>query len=156
MAVNLVAPGTERANREQRPRRRPPPTPSCRWGLRADLSESGSWRFPQVFDRRDQSIATPSQGLDIPGVVRRVPQGTAEGLDRRIDALVEVVDRMIHPQGVLDFLAGDNPALTFYEHPQDLKYLFSQQDLIIRIGRLNGSEFARAEVELKSSESNAL
>ena len=33
----------------------------------------------------------------------------------------------------LDFLAGDNLALTFNEHPQDLKHLFSEENLMVRI-----------------------
>src|ERR1700722_14680768 len=126
---------------------------------------SRSRRFLQVFDGQHQSIATPSQSLDVPGGVRRIPQGTAKGLYCRLDSLVEVVDRMIHPQRALDFLAGDDPALTFYEHPQDLKYLFSEEDLgartgmvgtgIARIARLSRSQFASAQVELKGSEPNS-
>jgi hypothetical protein len=54
--------------------------------------------------------------------------------------VVEINDRVIHPQPVLDFLAGDNRALTFKEHPQNLKHLLSEENLIISIisvGRLN-------------------
>jgi hypothetical protein len=69
--------------------------------------------------------------------------------------VVEIDDRIIRPQPALDFLAGDNLGLAFKEHPQDLKHLFSEQNLVVRIGRLNGSEFACAEVELKGPESNA-
>jgi hypothetical protein len=47
-----------------------------------------------------------------------------------IDAVVEIHDRIIRPQPVLDFLAGDNPALTFKEHPQHLKYLFSRKNVV--------------------------
>jgi hypothetical protein len=55
--------------------------------------------------------------------------------------------------------------LMFYEHRQDLKYLFSEEDLvvrtgivgtgIIRIGHLNRSQFASAQVKLKGSEPNS-
>ena len=37
----------------------------------------------------------------------------------------------------LVFLAGNDLALTFKEHPQDLKHLFSEDDLIVRNGRLD-------------------
>ena len=43
----------------------------------------------------------------------------------------------IRPKPFYDLLAGDNLALTFNEHPQDLKHLFSEDDLIVRIGRVN-------------------
>src|ERR1700689_97182 len=69
--------------------------------------------------------------------------------------MVEIHDSIIHPQLFLDFLAGDNLTLTFKQHPQDLKHLFSEQNLIIRIGRLNGSQFASIEVEIKGSEPNS-
>jgi len=69
--------------------------------------------------------------------------------------VVEIDDRIVRPQPSLDFLAGDNLALTFKEHPQNLKHLFSEQNLIVRIGRFRRSKFTSGEVELKGSESNA-
>jgi hypothetical protein len=48
--------------------------------------------------------------------------------------LVEIDDRIVGPQPTLDFLAGDNLALTFKEHPQNLKHLFSQENLMVRTG----------------------
>ena len=51
--------------------------------------------------------------------------------------MVEIHDRIIRPQPALDFLAGDNLSFTFKQHPQDLKHLFSEENLIVRIGRLN-------------------
>jgi hypothetical protein len=68
---------------------------------------------------------------------------------------VEIHNCIVPPQPCFDFLAGDNLAFTFKEHPQNLKHLFSEDDLIVRIGRLDGSQFASAEVELKGSESDA-
>jgi hypothetical protein len=78
----------------------------------------------------------------------------AKGSDRGVDAVVEIHNRIIRPQLRLDFFAANNLALTLQEHPQDLKNLFSQENLI-RVWRLSRSQFARAEVELKGSESNA-
>ena len=69
--------------------------------------------------------------------------------------MVEIHNCIVRPQPLLDFLAGDNLALASKHHPQDLKHLFSKENLIVRIGHLSGSEFASAEVELKGSESHA-
>jgi hypothetical protein len=74
--------------------------------------------------------------------------------------LVEIIDRGTPPQPVFDFLASDNFSPTLHQHPQNLKYLLSEQNLIIRariirIGPLKGSYFASAEIELEGSESNA-
>jgi hypothetical protein len=88
-----------------------------------------------MLGRDHQSIATPGQGLDVPRVVRGIPQGTAQGLDRRIDAMVEIHNSIARPQPSIDFLAGYNLAPTFKEHPQDLKHLFSEENLIVGIGR---------------------
>jgi hypothetical protein len=70
--------------------------------------------------------------------------------------MVEIDDRIIRPQPPLDFLAGHNHALTFKEHPQNLKHLFSEENLMVSIGRLSRSQFASGEVELKGTEPNAL
>jgi hypothetical protein len=64
--------------------------------------------------------------------------------------MVEIDDRIIRPQPGLD-LAGDDRALPFNEHPQDLKHLFSEDDPIVRSGCLNRSQLASAEIELKGS-----
>src|ERR1700684_3798321 len=126
MAVNFVAPDTERANYQERARRpRPMPMRAYLRGLRSDLAGCDSWRRLQVFDGQHQSIATPRQGLDVPRIIGGISQGAPEGLYRRIDAVVEIDDRIIRPQPALDFLAGDDLAPTFKEHPQNLKYLFS-------------------------------
>ena len=50
----------------------------------------------------------------------------------------------------LVFLAGNDLALTFKEHPQDLKHLFSEDDLIVRNGRLDAS-IDRSSPVLRSS-----
>jgi hypothetical protein len=42
----------------------------------------------------------------------------------------------------------------FREHPQDLKHLFSEENLMVRIWGLSRSQFASGEVELKGSEQN--
>jgi hypothetical protein len=68
--------------------------------------------------------------------------------------VVEIYDRIGWPRPALDLIAGNNLASTFQEHSQDLKNLFSQENLI-RVWRLSRSQFARAEVELKGSKSNA-
>ncbi|MGC2401674.1 MAG: hypothetical protein WA510_17900, partial [Acidobacteriaceae bacterium] len=62
---------------------------------------------------------------------------------------------VVRPQPSLDFVAGNNLALTLKEHPQNLRRLFSEWNLLVRIGLLDGSEFTSAEVELKGSEQNA-
>jgi hypothetical protein len=36
-----------------------------------------------------------------------------------------------------------------------LKHLLPEENLIVRIGHLNGSQFASREIELEGSESNA-
>jgi hypothetical protein len=72
--------------------------------------------------------------------------------------VVEIHDRIIRPQPSFDFLAGDNLALTFKQHPQNLKHLFSEENLIIiivRTWRRGRSQFPGGEVELKGSEQNA-
>jgi hypothetical protein len=51
--------------------------------------------------------------------------------------MVETHNCIVRPQPSLDFLASNNLALAFKKHPQDLKHLFSEDDLIARIGRLN-------------------
>jgi hypothetical protein len=50
--------------------------------------------------------------------------------------LVEIDDRIIPPQPALDFLAGNNPSLTVNEHPQNLKHLFPEENLVIRAGTI--------------------
>ena len=89
------------------------------------------------IDDRHQSITTPSQGLDVPRVVRGIHKAPASGLDRRIDALVEIDDHVIRPQPALDFFAGDNFALPFKDHPQNLKHLFSEENLLLGSGASN-------------------
>ena len=82
------------------------------------------------------------------------PRARRRALDRCIDALIEIDDRIVCPQFVLDLFAGHNPALMLNEHPQNQKHLLPQKDLIVRggivrIGRFTGSQFTSNEVELK-------
>ena len=51
-----------------------------------------------VVDRRDEAVAAPGQGLDEPGGLGRVAQDVSQAPDGRVQAGLEVHERVVRPQ----------------------------------------------------------
>ena len=79
------------------------------------LLQSGFRHGLRVLYRDHQSIAAPRQRLDVPGIIRGIPQRTPQALDCRVDAVVKIHNRVIGPQLALDFLAGDDISATLHQ-----------------------------------------
>jgi hypothetical protein len=75
-------------------------------------------------------------------------------LNCRVDAAVEIYDRIVSPKPALDLLARDNRSLPFKEHQQYLKHLLSQDSRLTGIGCLCRAEFAAGGIKLKGAKSN--
>jgi len=82
----------------------------------------------QPLGRDQQAVSSPRQRLDVLGIVGRVAERSPEDPDRHIDAVIEVHDGLVGPELSLDLLAGDDLPLPLDQHPQDLEWLFPENE----------------------------
>lgn len=100
-----------------------------------------------LFDLSDKPVAASRKSLDEARIVRRFPERAAQPFDGRIDAVVELDNRIVRPQFLADFLAQHRLAGVLDEHEQDLKRLIGQVDPDTVLAHLAG-----AHVQLEGSE----
>ena len=63
--------------------------------------------------RRDESITFPGKGLDKAGIVGRIAQSITQLLDGSVDAVFEVDEAPIRPEGGTQLFTGDDRARVF-------------------------------------------
>ena len=83
----------------------------------------------QPLDWGQKAIPPSRQRLDVTRAGCRVAQRPAQRSDRDIDDVVELDDRVVGPEPLLDFAPRDDLPLLFDEHPQNLEGLLSEHDL---------------------------
>jgi hypothetical protein len=69
----------------------------------------GDWRFVPLH-RRNKPIAAARQGLDESRGLSRVPERFAQPLHGRVHAVLEIDERVVLPEPLPQFLAGDQLA----------------------------------------------
>ena len=79
-------------------------------------------------DRSDEAIAAPGQGLDELRRFGRIPECLAGLLDRRVQAVLEVHERVGFPEPFAQLLARADLARPFEQQRQDLSRLLLQPD----------------------------
>lgn len=75
---------------------------------------------------RDEPISSPGQSFDEAGLGSGIAEGLADLVDRRVYAVIEVHERTIGPQSLMDFPAGHQFAGTIQQHQQHLQGLSLQ------------------------------
>ena len=77
-----------------------------------------------------ESVASSGQGFDVPGIVGGVAESSAEGTDGHVDAVVEINDRVVGPEPLLDFLPGGEAPIVLDQQPQDPERLLPKDDTL--------------------------
>jgi hypothetical protein len=75
-----------------------------------------------------ESLSAPGQGLDVTRLVGRITQRLAQPVDRRVDAVLELDNRVVRPEEFLKFAPAHQPAWTLQQQTEDLKRLLLQTD----------------------------
>ena len=108
--------------------------------------------FPGVrpsAHRGDEPIAAARQRLDESRDVRRVPERISQPANRRIQAALEIDERLCRPQALSQLLAGDEFAWTIQQCPENLKRLIGEVDPDAAPAQLAG-----AQIQLERAEAN--
>ena len=66
----------------------------------------------RTFDRRNEAVAAPGDGLNEAGRLCRVAQRFAQAVDDGVQAVLEVDERAVRPEPLAQLLAGDQVART--------------------------------------------
>jgi hypothetical protein len=98
---------------------------------------------------RDKAVATPWQGFDVLGMLRRVTQYLPKLADRGVQAIVKVDERVVRPQLVPQFLTADQFSATLQEQGEDLKGLDLQSDLLPVLEDLAGLQIDHEVLEAR-------
>ena len=108
----------------------------------------GQWRRgPRLCHRGDEPVTPPREGLDVTGGLGRVAQGLPQLPHGRVEAVVEVDERVRGPELVPQLLSGHHLARPLQEQGQQAKRLILQTDLQSLPAQLPGRE-----VDLKGPE----
>jgi len=97
--------------------------------------------------RGDEPVAAPRQRLDVARFIRRVAQRPAQRLDGRVDAVLELDNRVVRPQAPLQLLACHQFARTRQQHGQHFHGLTGKLDLQPML-----AQFQRMPVKLEGFE----
>ena len=90
----------------------------------------GQWRRGlRLRHRGDEPVTPPREGLDVTGGLGRVAQGLPQLPHRRVEAVVEVDERVRRPELVPQLLSGHHLARALQEQDQQAKRLILQPDL---------------------------
>src|SRR5438034_2270355 len=101
----------------------------------------GQWRRgPRLCDRGDEPVTPAREGLDVTGAFGRVAQGFPQLPYGRVEAVVEVDERVRGPELVPQLLSGHHLARTLQEQGQQAKRLILQTDLASLPAQLSGRE----------------
>ena len=91
-----------------------------------------------AFDRSDEAIAAAGQGLNESGIARRISEGLADAIHRRVYAVLVVDEGAVGPQLPGDFLAGEQLAGPVQQQQKHLKGLRIQLDADALPAQLSG------------------
>src|SRR5215470_2937884 len=97
-------------------------------------------------DRRNEAVATARQGFDKTRIVGRIAECFAQFVDGRVQAVVEVDERIRGPVVVAQLFPGHHFAWPLQQDGKDVKRLFLQLDAHALLMQLT-----RAEIYLKRS-----
>ena len=79
-------------------------------------------------DVSEEAVAAASNSFDEAGILRGVAEGLTDLVDRLIEPVVEVHERVRGPEFLLKFLATDDLAGMLEQHCQDLEGLLLKSD----------------------------
>ena len=139
---HVEAEAERKQNNHQSSSYQPPPRFRC-------AGDSGIWRYGALawrsfhgrkFHRSEEAISAARQRFHKAGILCRVAQRIAQPLDRGVQAVVEVHERIGGPQAAVEILPGDHFAGTLQQHGQDLKGLLLQANLEAVAAELPGAQ----------------
>ena len=73
--------------------------------------------------RNQKSISPTRESFDEPGIIGIVPQRFAQSVDRFIQPLLEIDERILRPELIVQFLAGDDLTRLLKKSRKDLERL---------------------------------
>ena len=91
----------------------------------------------------------PRDSFDEAWVVGGIPQGFAQALDRIVQPLIEINERVSRPDPPSYFLPGYHFAGTFQKDLQDLERLILELDLDAPL-----AQFSRTQINFEHAETN--
>ncbi len=87
---------------------------------------SSDWTW---FDLADESIAAAWQGLDVARTVSGVMQCVAQPLHGRVEAVLEIYERIVRPQALAKLVAGDQLTGAVQKGEEEPERLLCQNDV---------------------------
>jgi hypothetical protein len=119
-----------------------------------DYSLGNTWcglslKGPRVRDWRDKAVATPWQGFNVLGMVRRVTQDLPKLANRCVQAIVKIDERVVRPQLVTQFVTADHFSGTLQEQGEDLKGLGLKSDLLPVLEEFAGPQIDHEVLEAR-------
>jgi len=87
----------------------------CDWSSRRSRGRGleGRRRWPTILYGSDEAISTAGQRFDVARAGRGISQGFAHFVDGRVQAVIEVDERIGGPEFLLQLFAGDDFSGTF-------------------------------------------
>jgi hypothetical protein len=104
----------------------------------------------RVHDRPDEPVSAARQRLDELRGLGRVAEGIAQSPHGRVQAMLEVDERICRPQPIPERLASDELARLLEQRLEDLDRLVGNFETARPL-----AELSRADVELKDTEAYA-
>ena len=112
-------------------------------------SDFGLCREPDVAPRhdlihqplqREEAVAAPSNSFDEAGILRGVAEGFTDLVDRLVEPVVEIHERVRGPEFLLKFLATDDLAGVLEQHRQELEGLLLKPDPQAALAQFAGTK----------------
>ena len=99
-----------------------------------------------IFDLREEPVAAPSNGFNKPWTVGGVAEGLTDFVNRFVEPVVEIHERVCGPEFFLKFLASYDIAGVLKQHRQDSEGLFLKPDSQAAL-----AQFASAKIQFENS-----
>src|SRR5262245_46953403 len=115
---------------------------------RGGVDALASRRRPREdLDWCDESVAALRQGLDESGTFGRIPERLAQAVHRRVQAVVEIDERVSRPELLAEFVASNEIAAAVHEEQKDVEWAAAQLDDAALL-----AQFAQAAVDFEQAE----
>ncbi len=101
----------------------------------------------EVLDGGDEAVAAAGEGFDEARVARLIAQGFADAVDGGVDAVVEVDEGAVGPEGAGYFIAGEDFVGSLEQHQQDLEGLDVELDADALLAQLAGGGVGLEDAE---------
>ncbi len=80
-------------------------------------------QFRNFLDWSNKAIADPRQRFYEPGIIRRFAERLAKSHYRGIQAMVKIYKRILRPETLAEFFAGNDFSRIFHQYPEDATLL---------------------------------